>query len=83
MTQDNKATYMSPEYVERDVFRVVKDQTIGCRGERIRLRTYRLVENPDTSVTDINYTIVAAWSEHGYPRDAVFHLGSFCRVTVV
>jgi hypothetical protein len=75
---------MEPSYVERDVFHVVSDVTLGCHGRRIQLRTYRLKDNPDTSSgNDISHTVCAVWGEHGYPSDAVFHLGSFYRVTVL
>lgn len=74
---------MEASYVERDEFHVVKEVEIGCRGRRIRIRTYRLRDNPDTSPgNDVSHTVCAVWGETGYPSDAVFHLGSFYRVTV-
>lgn len=74
---------ISPSYVEDDPdFKCVNDREIGCLGRLVRLRTYRLRENPDRTASDISYSVIATWAQNGYPDDAVFHLGSFERVTV-
>ncbi|WP_281354859.1 hypothetical protein [Chelativorans xinjiangense] len=40
-------------------------------------------QNPDQRPgNDISHTVAAYWSAAGCPSDAVFHIGSFHRVTV-
>jgi hypothetical protein len=74
---------MLPSYVEGDDFVAVRDTRVGCLGVRLRLRTYVLRDNPDHRPgDDISHSVVATWAVHGSPRDAVFHIGRFHRVTV-
>lgn len=72
---------MSPSYVENDDFRVVQDRYIGAGGMRLRLRTYRLKDNPSSQCHDMSYSTLLQWARDGEPNDAVFHLGDFERVT--
>jgi len=74
---------MRPSYVENDSFSVVDTRQIGCLGRRLLLRQYRLRANPDQRASDISYSVVASWAMAGMPKDAVFHLGDFYRVTVL
>ncbi len=74
---------MPPDYVESGPFKVVRDQEVGCMGRILRWRVYRLKQNPDQRPgNDISHTVAAYWSAAGCPSDAVFHIGSFHRVTV-
>lgn len=74
---------MSPSYVEDGSFNVVRDEEFGCLGQRLRHRVYTLKANPDQRPgNDISHSVAAHWMQEGCPRDAVFHLGRFHRVTV-
>ncbi|WP_420961066.1 hypothetical protein [Brucella sp. IR073] len=75
---------LNPSYVEGGSFNVVRDQEIGCLGRKLRYRVYRLKDNPDQRPgNDISHSVVAKWASSGSPEDAVFHLGSFHRITVI
>lgn len=71
-------------YVERDIFNIVASREIGACGRRLLVREYVLAANPDQRPEDhMIFTIIAEWAIAGKPLDAVFHLGSFHRVTTI
>jgi hypothetical protein len=74
---------MDPSYVEDQSFAVISDETVPVNGRHVRVRVYRLKANPDQRPIEAHmiYSAIASWAGAGEPADAVFHLGSFYRVT--